>query len=54
MCCGIAAPGRVGNEFSQERMQPEQSCEQQDFIIAILDVGGVNDGVKQQTQRVYE
>jgi hypothetical protein len=35
-------------------MQSEQCREQQDAAIAILDIGGMNDGVQQQTQRVYE
>ena len=33
---------------------PEQGCQQQDAAIAILDIGAMNDGVQQQTQRVYE
>ena len=35
-------------------MQSEQGCEQQDSAVAILDVGGMGDGVKQQAQSVYE
>ena len=35
-------------------MQPEHRGEQQDAAVAILDVGGMDDGVQQQTQRVYE
>ena len=35
-------------------MQSEQGCEQQDSAVAILDVGGMDDGVKQQAQSVYE
>ena len=46
--------GGVGNELDQERMQSEQCREQQDAAIAILDIGGMNDCVQQQTQRVYE
>jgi len=44
----------IGKELSQERIHPEESCEHQDATIAILNVGGVNDGVEQQAQRVYE
>ena len=46
--------GRVGQELPQERMHPEQGRKQQDAAVAILDIGGMNDGVEQQTQRVYE
>ena len=46
--------GRVGKQLLQERMRPEQGRKQQDAAVAILDVGGMNDGVQQQTQRVYE
>jgi hypothetical protein len=35
-------------------MQPEHRGKQQDAAVAILDVGGMDDGVQQQTQRVYE
>jgi hypothetical protein len=35
-------------------MQREHRGKQQDAAVAILDVGGMNDGVQQQTQRVYE
>ena len=44
----------VGEQLLQERIHPEQSGKQQDAAIAILDIGGVNDGVEQQTQRIYE
>ena len=44
----------VGKQLLQERIHPEQSGKQQDAAIAILDIGGVNDGVEQQTQRIYE
>jgi len=46
--------GRVGKEPGQERVHPEHRGEQQDAAVAILDVGGMNDGVQQQAQRVYE
>jgi len=35
-------------------MHPGQGREQQDAAIAILDIGGMNDGMEQQTQRIYE
>ena len=44
----------VGKQLLQERMHAEQSCKQQDAAVAVLDVGGVNDGVEQQAQRIYE
>ncbi len=46
--------GRIGKQLLQERMQPEHRGEQHDAAFAILDVGGMDDGVQQQTQRVYE
>ena len=33
---------------------PEQCRKQQDAAVAILDISGMNDGVEQQTQRIYE
>ena len=44
----------VGKQLLQERIHPEQSGKQQDAAVAILDIGGVNNGVEQQTQRIYE
>ena len=46
--------GSVGKELLQERIHPAQGCKQQDTAVAILDIGGMNDGVEQQTQRIYE
>ena len=46
--------GRVGKELLQERIHPEQGGKQQDAAVAVLDIGGMNDGVEQQTQRIYE
>jgi hypothetical protein len=45
--------GGVGKEFLQERVHPEQGRKLQDAAVAILDIGGMNDGVDQQTQRIY-
>ena len=44
----------VGEQHLQEGIHPEQSRKQQDAAVAILDVSGMNDGVQQQTQRVYQ
>ena len=44
----------VGKELFQERIHPEQGRKKQDAAVAILDIGGMNDGVEQQTQRIYE
>ena len=45
----------VGKQLLQERrLHPEQSGKKQDTAVAILDIGGVNDGVEQQTQRIYK
>jgi hypothetical protein len=38
----IAAVGK-------QLFQTEQGCKQHDAAVAVLDVGGVNDGVEQQT-----
>jgi hypothetical protein len=39
----------IGKELFQERVHPEKGRKKQ-----ILDIGRINDGVQQQTQRVYE
>ena len=44
----------IGEQRLQEGIHPEQRRKQQHAAVAILDVGGMNDGVQQQTQRVYE
>ncbi len=46
--------GSVGNELLQERMHPKQGRKEQNSAVAILDIGGMNDGMEQQTQRIYE
>jgi hypothetical protein len=46
--------GAVGKELFQERVHPKQSSKKQDAAVAILYIGGVNDGVQQQAERVYE
>src|SRR5215510_8624490 len=44
----------VSKQCLQERIHPEQGCKQQDAAVAILDVSGMDDGVEQQTQRIYQ
>ena len=44
----------VGKQLLQEGIHPEQGCKQQDAAVAILNIGGMNNGVEQQPQRVYE
>ena len=44
----------VGKELLQERIHACQGRKKQNAAIAILDIGGVNDGVQQQTLRIYE
>ena len=44
----------VSEQYLQERIHPEQGRKQQDAAVAILDVSGMNDGVEQQTKRVYQ
>ncbi len=46
--------GSVGKELLQEGVHPEQGRKQQDAAVAILDIGWMNNGVEQQTQRIYE
>ena len=44
----------VGKQLFQEGIHPEKGCKEQDATVAILDIGGMNDRVEQQTQRIYE
>jgi hypothetical protein len=44
----------IGKELLQERIHSEQGRKNQGAAVAILDIGGMNNGVKQQTHRVYE
>src|SRR5262249_61588455 len=44
----------IGKGLCQERLHPEKGRKKQDAAIAILEIGRMNDGVQQQTQRVYE
>ena len=44
----------IGKQLFQEWIHPEQRGKQQGAAVAILDIGGVNDGVEQQSQRIYE
>ena len=38
----------VGEQRLQKRNHPEQGRKQQDAAVAILDIGGMNDGVEQE------
>ena len=44
----------IGEELLQERIHSEQGGKQQNAAVAILDIGAMDDGVEQQTQRIYE
>ncbi len=44
----------IGEELFQERKHPKQGCHDENAAIAILNVGRMDDGMKQQAQRVYE
>jgi hypothetical protein len=44
----------VGKQPFQERIHPEQRGKKQDAAVAVLDIGGMNDRVQQQAQRIYE
>jgi len=46
--------GAVGKQLFEERKLTEQRRQQEDAAIAILNAGGMNDGVQQQTQRIDE
>ena len=46
--------GAVGKQFFKEWKLTEQRCQQEDAAIAILNASGMNDGMEQQTHRVYE
>ena len=46
--------GAVGKQLLEEWKLAEQRRQQQDAAIAILNAGGMNDGVQQQTQRIDE
>ena len=44
----------VGEQLLQERIHPEQGRKQQEAAVTVLDIGGMNDRMQQQTQRIYE
>ena len=46
--------GAVRKQLRKERKPTEQRRQQRDAAVAILDIGGMNDGLQQQTQGVYE
>src|SRR4051794_29527875 len=44
----------VGKQLLQERIHPEQSGKKQDTAVAILDIGGGNDGGEEKNQRIFK
>ena len=44
----------VGEELFQERKHPKQGRHDENAAIAILNIGRMDDGMKQQAQRIYE
>ena len=44
----------IGIELEQKRIEAEQRRHHQNAAIAVLDVGGMNDGVHQQALRIDE
>jgi hypothetical protein len=44
----------IGVEFKQKGIKAEQGCHQQRAAIAILDIGGMHDGVHQEALRIDE
>lgn len=42
----------VGKQFLHKRKLAEQGPEDQNAAVAILDIGGMHDGVKQETYRI--
>ena len=44
----------VGVELQRERVEAEQRAHEQHAAVAVLDVGGVDDGVHQQALRVHQ
>ena len=44
--------GAIGKQFLEEWKLTEQRRQQCDAAIAILNAGGMNDGMQQQTQRI--
>ena len=46
--------GGIGKEFLQKRIHSKQAGKQQYAPVTVLDIGRMNDGVEQQTKRVYK
>jgi hypothetical protein len=44
----------VGKQLRKDWKPTDQRRQQRDAAVAILDAGGMNDGLQQQTQSVYE
>ena len=55
-CAGKNRPliGAVGKQLFEEWNPTKQRCQQHHAAIAILNAGGMNDGVQQQAQRIYK
>ena len=52
---GIRAPDSPRRQIASSRTDTSQTgSQEQDAAVAILNIGGMNDGVEQQTQRIYE
>ncbi len=48
----VALVAAIGIEFEQERKQAEQAGHQHDAALAVLDLGGMDDGLHQQSLRI--
>ena len=46
--------GGVGNQLFEEWKQTFHRGQQRDAAVAVLNAGGMNDGLEQQAQRIYE
>ena len=46
--------GSVGKQFIQEWIHSKQGGKQQYAPVTVLDIGRMNDGLEQQTKRVYK
>ena len=44
----------IGKELFQKWEQAEQRRQEKDAAVAVLDIGGMNDGVQQKIKRIYK
>ena len=52
---GIRVPDSRRRQIASSRTDTSRTeWQEEDIAVAILDIGGVNDGVEQQTQRIYK